>query len=88
MQNDNKQYWFKPKRFGYGLEPCSWQGWLATLIFTGCILLNAYLNNFFTENISDKNIIKFIIILILLIILFIKFSAGKTKGKIKWNWGK
>ena len=25
------QIWFKPKRFGYGAVPISWQGWAVTL---------------------------------------------------------
>jgi hypothetical protein len=24
-------YWFRPKRFGLGATPCTWQGWLFTL---------------------------------------------------------
>ena len=25
--------WFGPKRYGYGLGPISWKGWLATVVF-------------------------------------------------------
>jgi uncharacterized membrane protein HdeD (DUF308 family) len=24
-------YWFKPKRYGYGVTPATWQGWALTL---------------------------------------------------------
>jgi 4-hydroxybenzoate polyprenyltransferase len=24
-------YWFKPKRYGYGATPTTWQGWVLTL---------------------------------------------------------
>ncbi|MGC1780026.1 MAG: hypothetical protein WBB34_18990 [Xanthobacteraceae bacterium] len=24
-------YWFKPKRYGYGATPVTWQGWAVTL---------------------------------------------------------
>lgn len=31
--------WFKPKQFGYGYSPATWEGWLATaayaLVLTG-----------------------------------------------------
>lgn len=31
-------YWFRPKRFGYGATPSTWQGWLFTAaIFVGTI---------------------------------------------------
>jgi hypothetical protein len=30
--NDQKQYWFPAKRYGWGWGlPCSWQGWLVLL---------------------------------------------------------
>jgi hypothetical protein len=25
--------WFGPKRYGYGLSPINWKGWLATVVF-------------------------------------------------------
>ena len=25
--------WFGPKRFGFGIGPASWQGWLVMLVF-------------------------------------------------------
>ena len=28
------RYWFRPKRYGYGATPVTWEGWLATLAFT------------------------------------------------------
>ena len=32
--------WFRRKRFGWGWTPISWEGWVATLLFTGaCISL-------------------------------------------------
>jgi len=27
--------WFGPKRFGFGIGPASWQGWLVMLVFVG-----------------------------------------------------
>ena len=91
------KYWFRPKKYGYGMEPCSWEGWVAILVFTGLILLNGYLNGLFStpneqltggDIISLNDIVRFVVILIVLVVLFIKFSAGKCKGKLKWNWGK
>ena len=25
------EYWFKPKRYGYGATPVTWQGWAVTI---------------------------------------------------------
>jgi hypothetical protein len=32
--------WFGPKRYGYGIGPRGWQGWLATALAIGAILLD------------------------------------------------
>jgi len=33
--------WFGPKRYGYGIGPRGWQGWLATALLVGGGLLTA-----------------------------------------------
>jgi 4-hydroxybenzoate polyprenyltransferase len=35
-------YWFRPKTFGFGATPATWQGWLVTL---GYVLLAALVGN-------------------------------------------
>ena len=29
-------YWFRPKRYGYGATPITWQGWLLTVLSWSC----------------------------------------------------
>jgi hypothetical protein len=33
--------WFGPKRYGYGIGPRGWQGWLTTVLLVGGALLDA-----------------------------------------------
>ena len=30
--------WFRRKTFGYGWTPCSWEGWVATSVFTAGVI--------------------------------------------------
>jgi len=32
------RYWFKQKKYGYGIKPASWEGAITTLILLGVIL--------------------------------------------------
>ena len=32
-------YWFTPKRYGYGATPANWKGWVATLAFIGLVFV-------------------------------------------------
>jgi len=34
-----KPHWFKPKTFGWGLTPITWQGWIYTLIWTAVLVV-------------------------------------------------
>lgn len=72
------KYWFKPKRFGYGVVPSSKEGWLVTLIFIIITIYAAikYQNNNF----------QFFTILIVGIIIFIMIAKKRTDGEWKWRW--
>ena len=34
-----KPQWFRPKRFGWGLTPITWQGWVYALVAAGLLAL-------------------------------------------------
>lgn len=36
-------YWFRPKRFGYGATPCTWQGWAFTIAMAAALFACAEL---------------------------------------------
>jgi len=82
-------YWFRPKRYGYGLTPISWQGWVATLILLGILWMAAYTHGLFDANPipTSRAICNFMIDLITLSGLFLVLMKDKTQGEIKWNWG-
>ena len=38
------EYWFKPKRYGYGATPVTWQGWVLVLgIVAVMVVVSLYL---------------------------------------------
>jgi hypothetical protein len=39
MKRDDRPGWFGPKRFGFGIHPQTWQGWLVVLALCAIILL-------------------------------------------------
>jgi len=77
----SNKYWFRPKAYGYGAEPCSWEGWILILGFIiYMIVVSAY---FLPDNMNNYYLFVFIGILLLIII-----SKSKTEGDWKWNWGR
>lgn len=82
------KYWFRPKSYGYGLVPISWEGWLATLIFILILLVSVYINDIYSETFSLNQILRFILDLIIISTLFMVVFKDKIEGELKWNWGR
>ena len=83
-----KKYWFRPKSYGYGIIPISWEGWLTSLIFILLIVSFGYIHNLFPlRQIKIWDPIWFILEMSVISILLIHLMKNKTKGKIKWYWG-
>jgi len=75
-----KKYWFKPKLYGYGATPSSWEGWLVTIFFI-IIVLNRAIKH-------ENNALLLTIELIIIALIFILITKFRTEGKWKWRWGK
>ena len=71
------KYWFKPKKYGIGSYPSSWEGYSITLLFIILII---------TIILQEGFQIYKLIIVILLLIPFIILSKNKTDGEWKWRW--
>ena len=77
----HNQYWFKPKKYGLGAQPSSWEGWVLTVGFIGWMVVMS--QRYLPHSKSD-----FYWAFGLSIIAFIYFVKKKTEGEWKWRWGK
>jgi peptidoglycan/LPS O-acetylase OafA/YrhL len=81
--------WFKPKRFGYGATPNTWQGWVATALFALAFIGLAAL--FAPRDATPDNytgLILFYGCVAVLVVAFSLFARSKTDGEWRWRWGK
>ena len=80
------EFWFKPKTFGYGATPTTWQGWaLVTLYFAIIALATAAL-------IGPETPLS-VWIAWAAIVIVVTFAASwimrqKTDGQWRWRWGR
>lgn len=74
------EYWFAPKRYGYGATPNTWQGWGMLAAFVVLISIVGLL----IPNIGWWG---YGSIVAMLTATFIVITARKTKGGIRWRWG-
>jgi hypothetical protein len=73
-------YWFRPKRFGWGVSPASWQGWVATLVAVGLSVAIAFLAKRFGT--------AFLALLIPVLAIYVMLCVNKTEGGMRWRWGR
>jgi hypothetical protein len=80
------KYWFKPKAYGFGATPNTWQGWVFTL--AGVALIFAVV--FEAKQITDRPTQMLVAIsgVMLIAIPFTFISWLKTEGGWKWRSGK
>jgi uncharacterized membrane protein YbhN (UPF0104 family) len=83
-------YWFKPKRFGWGATPCTWQGWAFSLM----VCVAAFACAELARRNVPKNFFDFqaagpfwaaILIGALLLIGSVYVSHLKTEGGWRWR---
>ncbi len=75
------KYWFKPRGFGYGATPTTWEGWVLVLLFMAYFLLIAYV-------IAPEEGFWQVFYVVLGIVIMLLISKSKTDGDWHWNWGR
>ena len=78
-------YWFRPKRYGYGATPTTWQGWALTL-GTVAVMVAASITLRRTEPHYWGLAVMFGFDALALAFLFIGCRL-KTDGEWRWRWG-
>ncbi|WP_066726556.1 hypothetical protein [Sphingomonas pituitosa] len=70
-------YWFKPKAFGYGATPVTWQGWL---IVAGFVLLVGAITRFALPQHP-----LFLVLLTPVALALVWITRIKTDGDWRWR---
>lgn len=80
------RYWFRPRSYGWGFTPISYEGWIATFALIGMIVLSAERNGIRTQ--SSAGLAGFLFDMVILTIVSYKVFRPRTKGKLRFRWGK
>jgi hypothetical protein len=77
--------WFKPKRYGYGATPVTWQGWVVTLgTVLAMLAVSLYLR------LTAKSLWALAALLMFdaaAVSALVIVSYRKTDGEWRWRWG-
>ncbi len=79
------EYWFKPKRYGYGATPVTWQGWAVTLgTVLAMVAVSLYLRPTGRHYWALAAMLAFdAAVLFTLCVVCLR----KTDGEWRWRWG-
>ena len=79
------EYWFKPKRYGYGATPTTWQGWALTLgVVAAMVAVSLFLR--LTER-SYWTVAALLAFDLAAICMLAIFTYRTTDGEWRWRWG-
>jgi O-antigen/teichoic acid export membrane protein len=78
-------YWFRPKRYGYGATPISWEGWAVTLV--GVALVAASTTVLVSHTALDPWFWAAVAVDVVVIVALVQVSRRKTEGEWRWRWG-
>ena len=78
--------WFKPKRFGYGATPASWEGWLATALFCAALPADLILAPRLLADPAAGRVASLIGAAVLFA-TFVAVISLRGEGLWRWRWG-
>jgi len=79
-----QRYWFRAKKYGYGWEPASWEGWVVTALFlAGAVWIG--INS--AEAFESGRVIEDFVAPLGLLLAILLAVCWRTGEKPRWQWG-
>jgi hypothetical protein len=81
------RYWFRPKRYGLGATPVTWEGWAVT---GGALVLIGVVTWFFigaTRVPSLTAVLVWAVLVGAATVALLIVTKAKTQGEWRWRWG-
>lgn len=79
-------YWFRPKSYGYGATPNTWQGW-AVIAAAVIVMVVAALLILPHRAQSPAALIAFLAVEAVVLAALWVICRRKTEGEWRWRWG-
>ena len=81
------RYWFKPKRYGYGATPVTWEGWALTVGVAGVVILSIVAMNLLADRSNVVAWLVWAVFVAAVAFLMVQISRQRTDGEWRWRWG-
>jgi membrane protein YdbS with pleckstrin-like domain len=81
------RYWFKPKRYGYGATPVTWEGWALTVGIVAVVALPIVATNILADRSNVDAWLAWAAFIVIAVFWMVRISRQRTDGKWRWRWG-
>jgi peptidoglycan biosynthesis protein MviN/MurJ (putative lipid II flippase) len=80
------RYWFRPRRYGYGATPTTWEGWALTAAVGTIVAVSVLVMNLLADRSNFAVWIAWAAVIAGVIIWFVRISCQRTDGEWRWRW--
>jgi hypothetical protein len=80
------KYWFRPKSYGYGATPSTWQGWALSVVGVALVFAVVTIGPAIRDN--GLRALWMVLGLAAVIVPFTAIAYIKTEGGWHWRFGK
>ena len=80
-------YWFRPKRYGYGATPVTWEGWAVTFAAAFILAGSIVAMNLLVDRSNLVAWLAWAVIIAAMTFWFVQISRRRTDGEWRWRWG-
>jgi hypothetical protein len=81
------RYWFRPKRYGYGATPVTWEGWVFTMLVAVVLAGSVSLLIQYGRAADPAMILVWAAVVAIVIAVLVAVTKAKTEGGWRWRWG-
>ena len=80
------RYWFRPRRYGYGATPVTWEGWALTVAVAAIVAISVVAMNLLADRANFAVWIAWATIIAAVVVSFVRISRQRTDGEWRWHW--
>jgi hypothetical protein len=80
------RYWFRPRRYGYGATPTTWEGWTLTVVVAAIVAISVVAMNLLADRANFAVWIAWAAIIAAVVVSFVRISRQRTDGEWRWHW--
>jgi hypothetical protein len=80
-------YWFRPRRYGYGAAPATWEGWAVTVVAVGIVIGSIVGMELLVDRSNFTAWMIWAVIIAGVTYWYARIARERTDGEWRWRWG-